>query len=235
MISLGASTFVTQISIVVLSLVSNMTLAHYGELSKYGSDIPISVFSIQSKVFTVVCNIVIGIVLGGQPIFGYNYGARRMDRVREAYLLVLRSTLIVGLIAVLIFQLWPQAVIGIFGSGNELYQEFAVKTFRIYLSLMMITCLGKMSTVFFQSIGKPVHAVVASLIRDTVCFTPLALILPALIEKRNPGSSIYGILYAAPISDLVAIIVIVALTLPFFRELKRGEISNSGEVFGENK
>lgn len=228
-VSLGASTFVTQISIVVLSLVSNMTLAHYGALSKYGPDIPISVFSIQTKVFTVVCNIVIGIVLGGQPIFGYNFGARKLDRVREAYRLVLRSTLIVGLIAVLIFQLWPQAVIGIFGSGNELYQEFAVKTFRIYLSLIVITCLVKMTTVFFQSIGKPIHAVVASLIRDLVCFTPLALLIPDLLEKKTPGSGIYGILYAAPVSDLVAAIVTLGLTILFFRELKKLEEIEAAE------
>ena len=222
-VSLGAATFVTQISIVVLSLVSNMTLAHYGALSVYGPDIPISVFSIQNKVYTVVCNIVVGIVLGGQPIFGYNYGARNMDRVREAYRLVLRSTLIVGLIAMLIFELWPQAVIGIFGAGNALYQEFAVKTFRIYLSLTVITCLVKMTAVFFQSIGKSVHAVVASLIRDIVCFTPLALLLPAILEKNTAGSGINGILFAAPISDIVAVIVILCLTIPFFRELKKAE------------
>ena len=219
-VSLGAATFVTQISIVVLSLVSNMSLAHYGALSQYGSDIPISVFSIQTKVYTVVCNIVVGIVLGGQPIFGYNYGARRMDRVREAYRLVLRATLIVGAVAVLIFELCPQIVIGIFGSGNALYQEFAVKTFRIYLSLTVITCLVKMTAIFFQSIGKSVHAVVASLIRDIVCFTPLVLILPSVLEKHTPGSGINGILYAAPISDLVAVVVVLGLTIPFFRSLK---------------
>ena len=229
MISLGASTFVTQISIVVLSLVSNMTLAHYGALSVYGPDIPISVFSIQTKVYTVVCNIVVGIVLGGQPIFGYNYGARKMDRVRESYRIVFQATVIVGAIAVLIFELWPQKVIGIFGSGNALYQEFAVKTFRIYLSLMMVTGLVKMTSVFFQSIGKPIHAVVASLIRDIVCFTPLALILPALLEKGDPGSGIYGILYAAPVSDLVAAVVIICLTIRFFRELKQKETDESAE------
>lgn len=229
MVALGASTFVTQISVVVLSLVSNVTLAHYGALSVYGPDIPISVFSIQTKVYTVVCNIVVGIVLGGQPIFGYNYGARKMDRVRESYRIVLRSTLIVGLIAVLIFELWPQMVIGIFGSGNDLYQEFAVKTFRIYLSLTMVTCLVKMSSVFFQSIGKPIHAVIASLIRDIVCFTPLVLILPALLEKEMPGNGIYGILYAAPISDLVAAVVIAGLTISFFRELKKLEESEAAE------
>lgn len=220
-LSLGGATFVTQLSIVVLSLVSNMTLAHYGALSKYGPDIPISVFSIQAKVYTVVCNIVTGIVLGGQPIFGYNYGAGNMDRVRQAYKLVLRATLTVGISAVLLFQLWPQGVIGIFGSGNELYQEFAVKTFRIYLSLTMITCLVKMTAVFFQSIGKSVRAIVASLIRDILCFTPLALLLPAIMEKATPGSGVDGILYAAPISDLVAIIVILGLTVSFFRNIKK--------------
>ena len=227
-VSLGGATFITQLAIVVLSLVSNMTLAHYGALSKYGPDIPISVFSIQTKVYTVVCNIITGVVLGGQPIFGFNYGAGNMKRVRQTYGLVLRTTLIVGICAVLLFEIWPQGVIGIFGSGTELYQEFAVKTFRIYLSLTMITCLVKMTAVFFQSIGKSVSAMVASLIRDILCFTPLALILPALLENANPGSGINGILYAAPISDLVAIIVIIGLTLPFFRKLKQQEAAGNG-------
>ena len=222
-LGLGAATFITQMAIVVLTLVSNMTLAHYGALSKYGQDIPISVFSIQTKVYTVVCNIVVGIVLGGQPIFGYNYGAGNMARVRQAYRLVLRTTLIVGIAAVLLFQLWPQGVIGIFGSGDALYQEFAIKTFRIYLSLTMITCLVKMTAIFFQSIGKSVRAVVASLVRDILCFTPLVLILPAMLESNESGSGILGVLYAAPISDVVAVCVILALTVSFFRQVKKQE------------
>ncbi|MBQ8278885.1 MAG: MATE family efflux transporter [Roseburia sp.] len=228
-VSLGAATFVTQISIVVLSLVCNMTLARYGALSKYGQDIPISVFSIQTKVYTVVCNIVTGIVLGGQPIFGYNYGAKKMDRVRETYKIVLKSTLVVGIVATLIFELCPQVVIGIFGSGDALYQEFAVKTFRIYLSLMTITCLVKMTAVFFQSIGKSVNAVVASLIRDIVCFTPLAILLPYFLEKTEAGTGINGILYAAPIADLVAVVVILGLTIPFFRKLDKEAVVQEAE------
>ena len=222
-IVLGGATFITQLSIVVLSLVSNVTLAHYGALSQYGPDIPISVFSIQTKVYTVVCCIVTGVVLGGQPIFGYNYGAGNWDRVRQAYKMVLKTTLIVGIAAVLLFELWPQGIINIFGAGNELYQEFAVKTFRIYLSLMMITCLVKMTAVFFQSIGKPVHAIVASLVRDILCFTPLVLILPEVMENAVPGSGINGILYAAPASDLVAAVVILFLTVSFFKGLRKQE------------
>ena len=222
-ISLGAATFVTQISIAILSLVSNMILAKYGELSIYGKDIPISVFSIQTKVYTVVCSIVTGIVLGGQPIFGYNYGARKFDRVKQTYKVVLISTLIIGAIATLVFQLKPEWIINIFGGGNELYYEFAEKTFKIYLSLMTITCLVKMTAVFFQSIGKSIRAVVASLIRDILCFTPVVIILSSVLEGNEAGSGINGILYAAPIADFISIFVILILTLTFFKGLSKLE------------
>lgn len=220
-VALGGSTFITQLSVVVLSLVCNVMLAKYGALSPYGQDIPLSVFSIQTKVYTVVCNIVVGVVLGGQPIFGYNYGAGNMDRVRQAYRQVLRISLLVGCVAVLIFELCPQVIINLFGQGNALYREFAVKTFRIYLSLTMITCLVKLTSIFFQAIGKPIRAMLASLVREVLCFTPLALLLPPLLERHNPGSGIDGILYAAPISDAVALAVILCLTIPFFRKLKK--------------
>ena len=218
-VSLGSATFITQISIVIMSLVCNMTLAHYGALSQYGQDIPISVFSIQTKVYTVVGNLVTGIVLGGQPIFGYNYGAGKMDRVRQTYRIVLISSITVGLIATLIFQLCPEIVINLFGAGDELYMEFAEKTFRIYLSLVTVTGLIKMTAVFFQSIGKSIQAVVASLIRDIACFAPLAIILSAVLEQKNPGTGINGILFAAPIADAAAAVVIFLLTVSFFRKL----------------
>lgn len=226
-VTLGTSTFFTQISIVVMTLVCNLTLFHYGSLSKYGPDIPISVFSIQSKVYTIVCNIVVGIVLGGQPIFGYNYGARKLHRVRETYRLVLISSLVVGISATLVFELCPQVVIGLFGSGNELYWEFAIKTFRIYLSMTVITCIVKLTSIFFQSIGKPLYAVTSSLIREIICFVPLAIGLSYLMEKNEPGSGINGILYAAPIADLVSVVVVIFLTTSFFRSLRKMEANLS--------
>ncbi len=218
-VSLGSATFVTQISIVVMALVCNVTLAKYGALSQYGQDIPISVFSIQTKVYTVVGNIVTGIVLGGQPIFGFNYGAGKLDRVRQTYRIVLLCSITVGLVSTLIFQFWPELVINMFGAGDELYMEFAKKTFRIYLSLVTITGLTKMTTVFFQSIGKSVQAVVTSLVRDIVCFTPIAIFLSAGLEQSQPGSGINGILWAAPMADAVAAVVILVLTVSFFRKL----------------
>ena len=221
LIGMGGSTFIIQISIVLVSLVSNMTLFRYGALSVYGSDIPISVFSIQSKVSIIVNNIVVGITLGGQPILGYNYGAGKMGRVKDTYKLVFKICLITGVIATLIFELFPRLVIGMFGGGNELYYEFAVKTFRIYLSFTVFTCIIKMSAIFFQSIGKSMQAMLSSLIRDIICFIPLTLGLSYLFEKTNPGKGIYGILYAAPIADIIAGVVVIALAVVFFRSLDK--------------
>ncbi len=63
-------------TIVIISLVCNIMLARYGAQSRYGVDIPIAIIGIESKVFTVVINLVVGIVLGCQPIIGYNIGAK---------------------------------------------------------------------------------------------------------------------------------------------------------------
>lgn len=182
-LKLGASSFITQITIVLISLACNRMLAQYGAASQYGVDVPIAIIGIESKVFTVVINLVVGIVLGCQPIIGYNIGARNIPRVRRLYRSILTCTLIIGAASTLLFQLAPRAVVGIFGAPTNIpnpedYWIFAEKTFRIFLSLVIFTCTIKMTSIFFQAAGKPVQAVVSSVIRDIVCFIPLICILP---------------------------------------------------------
>lgn len=213
-IQLGLSSFITQVTIVIISLVCNILLAKYGAQSHYGVDIPIALIGIESKVFTVVVNIVVGIVLGCQPIIGYNMGAGKFDRVKKLYFSILLCTAAVGIISTILFEAAPRAVVSIFGQPKNIpnpddYWDFAVKLFRIFLSLVTFTCTIKMSSIFFQAIGKPVHAVAASLIRDIVCFIPLINILPL-------SYGIEGILYAAPIADAIAMAVVVGLTLYIF-------------------
>lgn len=217
-LKLGTSSFVTQMTIVIISLVCNIMLAKYGSMSQYGVDIPIAVIGIESKVFTVVINLVVGIVLGCQPIIGYNIGAKNHDRVRKLYKSILTCTIVIGLISTLLFELAPRAVVGIFGAPTNIpnpedYWIFAEKTFRIFLSLVTFTCIIKMTSIFFQAVGRPVQAVVSSMIRDIICFIPLILILPTFW-------GIEGILYAAPIADFIAIIVAALLTIVFFKSLK---------------
>ncbi len=218
---LGLSSLITQMTIVVISLVCNIMLAKYGSMSKYGADIPIAVIGIESKVFTVVINIVVGIVLGCQPIIGYNMGAKNFDRVKKLYRAILLSTVIVGLAATILFEAAPDAVVGMFGKPTNIpnpedYWDFSRKTFRIFLALVTLTCLIKMSSIFFQAVGKPVFAVLTSLIRDIICFVPLICVLPIFL-------GVNGILISAPIADLLAMIVTAVLTAVFFLGIKKAK------------
>ncbi len=215
---LGISSFITQVTIVVVVLVCNIMLVKYGTTSQYGADIPIAVIGIESKVFTVVINLVVGIVLGCQPIIGYNIGAGKFDRVKKLYRAILFCTVLIGVLSTLLFEFAPDAVARLFGTPTNIpnptdYLLFAEKTFRIFLSLVTFTCVIKMSSIFFQAAGKPVRAIVASLIRDIVCFIPLIVILPQFM-------GIEGILYAAPIADCIAMVVTGILTATYMRALR---------------
>lgn len=212
-IKLGISTFITQMSIVVISLVCNIMLAKYGVQSKYGADIPIATIGICMKVFSIVINIVVGIILGAQPILGFNYGAKKYDRVKQTFKLVLILSLIVGIISTLIFELCPELVIKMFGTSDALYMEFAVKTFRIFLMFVCFTCLIKMISIFFQAVGEPLKAAIVSLTRDIVFFVPLVIILPKYMGVVGP-------LWSAPIADLFGMLVSGTLVFVFFKKLK---------------
>lgn len=220
-VKLGLSTFITQMSIAVVSLVCNLLLSRYGAASPYGADIPIAVIGIEMKVFTIIINIVVGLVLGGQPILGYNYGAKKYDRVRKTYRIILTATLAVGLLSTLVVEVFPRAVVSVFGSSDDtLYLEFAEKTFRIFLSLVTFTCVVKMNSIFLQAVGQPVKATV-SLPRERSRLFRADGVYPA----RFFG--IDGILYAAPAADCIAMAVTVALSAAFFRGMKKSSLPSS--------
>ena len=221
-ILLGISTFITQLSIVLVTVTCNIMLKKYGQLSIYGPDIPISAISIETKVFTIIINIVVGIVLGAQPIIGYNYGAGNMKRVKNTLFLILSLGLGIGLISTLCIEVFPEAIIKMFGSTEDaLYLEFSKKMFRIFLSLVTGTCLIKITSIFFQAVGRTINSSIVSLIRDIICFIPLVICLPL-------GLGIDGILYAAPISDAVGIIIVIILLCLF---LKRNKSSKNKSRF----
>ena len=218
-IGLGFSTFVTQLAIVIVAILCNVQLAKYGSMTKFGADIPIAIIGIQSKVFTVVINLVVGIVLGCQPIISFNMGAKKYDRVKELYRKIMVSALIIGLTFTAIFQLFPEFVVGLFGTPSNIpnpedYWEFGKMTMTIFMSLICISCFIKVNSIFFQAVGKPIHAVIASMIRDIVCFVPLIIVLPNIF----PG--VKAILVAAPISDFIAMVVTAVLSISFIKSLR---------------
>ncbi len=221
-VQMGVSTFITQVAIVIVAILCNIQLSKYGMLSKYGADIPIAIIGIESKVFTVVINLVVGIALGCQPIVSFNVGAKKYGRVKELYRKIMICSIAIGLAFTLLFQLAPGFVVGLFGVPSNIpnpqdYWEFGEKTLRIFLSLITISCLIKMNSIFFQAAGTASRAVITSLVRDVVCFVPMVLVLPMCF------SSVETILYVAPISDFIAMIVTAFMSVSFVRSLQGGE------------
>ena len=216
---LGISSFITQMSIVLVIAFENNLLGKYGAESEFGSEIPITVLGIVMKISQILNSIIIGIAVGAQPILGYNYGAQNYDRVRKALKYVLGLSLIVSTIAFLLFQLIPDKLILIFGSGNELYIEFACYAFRTYLMLCICNGIQIPAGIFFQAIGKGVKSAVISLSRQILFLIPAMVIFGATF-------GIHGILYAGPLADGLAFVVASVLLILQVRKLKNVENSN---------
>ena len=214
-LSLGASSFITQIAVVVVVTVLNNSFVHYGGLSKYGPDIPLAVTGIVSKVNQLVGGVAMGIATGSQPIMGYNYGAKQYDRVKKTFQRLVLSGTIVIVCAWCVFQFAPEAIVALFGQESELYMEFACKTFRIYLMMIFLLPFTTGSAIFFQAVGRPVPAAALSLTRQILCLIPAALLFGALL-------GVEGLLYAGAFADfssfLVAVITVKVCWKKIFAE-----------------
>ncbi len=211
---LGISSFINQMSFVVVMGVENNLLARYGAESKFGSEIPITVFGIVMKISQILNSIIIGIAVGAQPIFGYNYGAQKFDRVKKALKTVLGLSVVVSAVAFILFQTIPDKLILLFGSGDVNYIEFACIAFRIYLLLCICNGIQIPSGIFFQAIGKGVKSAILSLSRQIILLIPSMVIL-------SGAFGIIGFLYAGPVADGIAFIIAVILLTIEVKQLKK--------------
>lgn len=213
--ALGTSSLLTQLSIVIITVVNNILLVKYGAQSLYGADIPLAAFVVIMKLFQIVLNIAIGIAAGAQPIVGYNYGAKNYDRVRELLKLMIKWTVIVGLICMVLFEAIPGVFIRMFGSADDpIYFDFAVLCLQIYLALILITCVQKVCAIFLQSIGKAKAAAPLSILRDALLII-FSLLIPVFL-------GVTGIFWAAPIADILAILITAAVMVRVWKELSCG-------------
>ncbi|MDY3918656.1 MAG: MATE family efflux transporter [Candidatus Limivivens sp.] len=211
--SLGAAPCSNQLSMMIVQIVMNNSLKHYGAQSVYGEAIPIACAGIITKVNQVFMAFIIGISQGVQPIISFNYGAGKYDRVKKAYLQAAGTGFLLSLIAFALFQLIPRQIISIFGDGSEEYFRFAINYFRIFLFFTFLNFLQPITSNFFTAIGKPKKGMFLSLTRQILFLLPLLLVLPLIF-------GIDGLMYSGPIADFLAGAVTITL---IFRELRQNE------------
>lgn len=197
---LGTSSFITQGSTVLVITVLNNTLGTYGALSKYGADIPLAALGITMKVNQLVSGVAVGIAAGVQPILGYNFGSGQYDRVKKSFMWSLTAGTIILIFAFIIFQVFPERIVLLFGQESDLYMEFAVKCFRTYLGGCFLIPAGAVTGILFQAIGKTVHAAVLSLSRQVIILIPAVLIFGML-------GGVEGILWSGAVSDCLSGII----------------------------
>ena len=212
-VMLGISSFITQMSFVFVIAAENNLLAKYGMESKFGSEIPITVLGIVMKISQILNSIIIGIAAGTQPIFGFNYGARKFERVRKTLKIVLGIGVIISTVAFILFQTIPEKLISIFGSGDELYMEFACLSFRTYLLLCICNGIQIPSGIFFQAIGKSAKSAILSLSRQILFLIPSMIILGKMFGLK-------GVLYAGPFADGLAFVLAAILLTMQVKNLK---------------
>lgn len=218
-LTLGITSFLAQFSLVIsMAAVQNMC-TKYGALDPiFGqaeyAQIPLAVLGIVMKFFQIAISVSIGMAAGCIPIVGYNIGAGRKDRAKTLFTYLLAAEAIIGVVALLIVELFPRQLIGIFGAANEsaYYTDFAVKSFRVYLCMMPLATVNKGTFIYLQALGKAVQSTIISMTREIVMGVALPIILPIFF-------GLDGILYSFPLADILTFLVALVVIRQTYKEL----------------
>ncbi len=225
-LALGISSFITQATILVLFIFMNNILTKLGANTKFGADIPLSVYGVISKINSLYISTVLGISIGSQPIIGFNYGAGNKSRVKETIRKVLIINFAIGIIFNLLFVLFPKQITGIFISSNDvsynLFMEFAVLMCHSFLLVISLNALEMTTSIVIQSLGNVVKSTAVTFIRQIILLIPISLILAFVFNK-----GIYGVLYAGCIADVLCFIITIFIIKSEYKKLGKEVINET--------
>lgn len=212
-ISIGMASCVNQLAMMITQVILNNSLTFYGALSIYGEATPLAVAGIAMKVFQIFFAVVIGLVQGCQPIFSFNYGAEKYERVKETYFKALVVGIAVCVVAFILFQVCPRQILALFGEGSELYFEFGERFIRTFLFFIFLAPFQTIGSTFFTSIGKPKKGMFLSLTRQIIFLVPAIIIFSRLW-------GLDGILYSTPVADILSFIVSLCMIVYEFKLIR---------------
>ncbi len=213
-LSLGISSFFTQIATAALQIIMNNLMKIHGAATIYGSDIALSCYGMMMKIYQIAHAMLVGLSSGTQPINGFNYGAKQYDRVKTTYKYAFIFSFIISTGWFIVYMVFPSQIAYLFVNDSPMYQEFAKVCFRSYMLVFFIYCMPMVTSSFFQAIGKPSKALLLSLSRQAFFLIPLSLILSSKFGLK-------GALFSAPIADTLTFIVALSLIIYEFKLWKK--------------
>lgn len=212
--SLGFPSLLTQIMTAAVQITLNNLMTIYGAHSIYGSDTALSVYGMMMKIYQISHSMFVGLSSATQPINGYNFGAEHYDRVKKTYKMAATIALCISLIWFIIYQVFPKQIGMLFVSNDPIYADCSKHFFRLFMMAFFLYGLHMPTSSFFQSIGKPIKALLIPLSRQAIFLIPLSIILSGKF-------GLDGALIAAPISDVLVFILSLILALTEFRGWKK--------------
>ena len=212
-VALGLATFIMQTSESILSVCFNSSLL------KYGGDIAVGAMTILSSVMQFAMLPLQGLGQGAQPIISYNYGAGNGKRVKDAFFLLLKCSVIYSLLLWLSVELAPHLFAGIFTSNPELV-EFSSGALRIYMAGMFLFGVQMACQMTFNSLGNAKASIAVAVVRKFVLVIPLIYAMPLLFSS-SPEAQTRAIYMAEPIADILAVTFTATLFYFQFRKALR--------------
>ncbi len=210
-LALGLATFIMQSSESVISVCFNSSLL------KYGGDIAVGAMTILTSVMQFAMLPLQGLGQGAQPIISYNYGASNVERVKDAFKLLLKVSLSYAVILWGVVMLFPQIFVGLFTSDTALL-EFGQPALRIYMACMFLFGIQLACQMTFTSLGNAAASIVVAIMRKFVLLIPLIYILP-VIFSQDKTSAVY---MAEPIADFFAVsFTAILFTFQFKKALEK--------------
>ena len=234
-LSLGLSSFITQLTILVLFVFMNNIMTKFGAKSVYGADIPLSVYGVLSKINSIYVSIILGVSIGVQPIIGFNFGAGNINRVKEVLKKVIILNFLIGIIFNIILYCFPKEIVSIFITSSDanydLFMEFAVLMCKTFFMVCALNAVEMTTSIVIQSLGHVKKATAVSFIRQIILLIPISLLLCITFNK-----GIYGVLDAGRISDSVTFVIALVIYISEYKGLSKIKVDDITEnANNENK
>ena len=210
-ISIGAAGSLNQAAMLFMNLVLNSSLRYYGEISPYGGSEALAAAGVVTKVNFLFYSTIIGCSIGGQPVMGFNFGAKNYERVKKTAYLIYCYAFVSGALETACFWLFPTQILRLFGDSTGGYGAFALRYMHEFMLLVILAGVLPVSMNAMVSIKKPRNGILISLSKQLVLIS-LLLILPHFF-------GIDGVLTAGPIADLMVAVAAFAVVRTAFRKL----------------
>lgn len=210
-LALGLSTFIMQASESVISICFNSSLL------KYGGDIAVGAMTILTSVMQFAMLPLQGLGQGAQPIISYNYGARNPGRVKAAFQLLLKASLVYSALLWACVMIFPQGFAAMFTNNAELL-NFTKGALRIYMACLLLFGIQVACQMTFTSLGNAKASILVAVMRKFILLIPLIYILP-LIFSADKTTAVY---LAEPVADFIAVtFTAVLFTFQFKKALRQ--------------